>query len=273
MAALKLNPSDPSVKGIVRPIARIEGDRTIAQALEALIREKQHIALVTAGARITDLQGQLAAAAHAAKTELAIAQADVVADGGYRKDEDVKACQEMGLEPHLPAVQNSPSERAGLYGKADFRYDPARDLYHCPNGAELTRRRQMTDKGRLLFNYDQPPACAACPVKARCTAAAFRTVSRWEHEACLERMAQKVAAAPEKLAARKTLIEHVWGTFKGLLPGGFLVRGLVKVGAEVSLAHFGYNFKRALAVVGLANLLAAWKASQPASVAVTVAAK
>jgi len=132
---------------------------------------------------------------------------------------------------------------------------------------------QLTDKGRLLFNYDQPPACAACPVKARCTAAAFRTVSRWEHEACLERMAQKVAAAPEKLAARKTLIEHVWGTFKGLLPSGFLVRGLVKVGAEVSLAHFGYNFKRALAVVGLANLLAAWKASQPASVAVTVAAK
>lgn len=59
--------------------------------------------------------------------------------------------------------------------------------------------------------------------------------------------------------ARKTLIEHGWGTLKWLLPGRFLVRGKIKVGAEVSLAHSGYNLKRALAVVGLAKLLAALK--------------
>ena len=76
-------------------------------------------------------------------------------------------------------------------------------------------------------------------------------------------MAAKVAAAPEKLAARKTLIEHCWATMKWLLPGGFLVRGKVKVGAEVSLAHFGYNLKRALAVVGLAKLLVALKDFKP----------
>ena len=35
------------------------------------------------------------------------------------------------------------------------------------------------------------------------------------------------------------------------------MRGQVHVGAEVSLAHFGYNLKRALAVVGLETLLAA----------------
>ena len=208
-------------------------------------------------------QGQLAAVAQAAKAELAIRGADVVADGGYYKAEDIKACQEMGMEPQVPAVKNSPSERAGLYGKTDFQYDVQRDLYQCPAGAELTRRRQMTDKGRLLFTYDHPKACANCPLKARCTQAEHRTVSRWEHEACLERMVQQIAAAPEKLAARKTLIEHVWGTLKGLLPGGFLVKGLVKVGAEVCLAHFGYNFKRALAVLGMEKLLAALRPAAP----------
>jgi len=76
-------------------------------------------------------------------------------------------------------------------------------------------------------------------------------------------MAQKVATAPGKLAARKTLIEHCWGTVKWLLPGGFLVRGKVKVGAEVSLAHLGCNLKRALAVVGLEKLLAAWQNFKP----------
>ena len=118
-------------------------------------------------------------------------------------------------------------------------------------------------KGKTLFNYDNAKACAGCELKARCTKAAYRTVSRWEHEASLERMAEKVAASPEKLAARKTLIEHCWGTMKWLLPGGFLVRGKVKVGAEVSLAHFGYNLKRALAVVGLEKLLAALRNFKP----------
>jgi hypothetical protein len=195
--------------------------------------------------------------AQAAKTELQIERADVVADGGYFKSEDIKTCQELGMEPHLPAVENSPSERAGLYGKNNFRYDPQRDVYHCPGGAELSRRRQTEDKGRVLFNYDNPKACATCALKARCTKAVYRTISRWEHEESLDRMAAAVAAAPAKLAKRKTLIEHCWGTLKWLLPGGFLVRGKIKVGAEVSLAHFGYNLKRALAIVGLPKLLQA----------------
>ncbi|HEV2437443.1 MAG TPA: transposase [Verrucomicrobiae bacterium] len=208
-------------------------------------------------------QGQLAPVAQAAKTELQIPRADVVADGGYYQSQDIKACQEMGVEPHLPAVQNSPSERAGLYGKSDFRYDAAKDLYHCPGGAQLSCRRQMAVEGKIVFNYDNPKACGGCALKAHCTKARYRTVSRWEHEASLERMAAVVAAAPEKLAARKTLIEHCWGTVKWLLPGGFLVRGKVKVGAEVGLAHFGYNLKRALTVLGLAKLLAALRNFKP----------
>jgi len=243
--------------------------------VQGSVDAKHHLLVTTEVTTTAADQGQLASVAQAAKAELEIQRADVVADGGYFKSEDLKTCQELGMEPHLPAVENSPSERAGLYGKADFRYDAAKDVYHCPHGAELSRRRQMEDKGRVLFNYDNPKACADCPLKARCTKAEYRTVSRWEHEAVLERMAAAVAAHPEKLAARKTLIEHAWGTLKWLLPGGFLVRGKEKVGAEVSLAHFGYNLKRALAVVGLAKLLASlteWKPG-PGSSAVKVAAE
>ena len=80
-------------------------------------------------------------------------------------------------------------------------------------------------------------------------------MSRWEHEEVLERMAAQVATHPDNLVRRKTLIEHCWGTLKWLLPEGFLLKGLKKVGAEVSLAHFAYNFKRALKVAGLAKLL------------------
>ena len=255
----QLSATDPESRGMKSAHGHVVGYN-----VQGSVDAKHHLLVTTEVTNTAADQGQLATVARAAKAELEITQADVVADGGYYKSDDIKTCQELGLEPHLPAVENSPSERAGLYGKPDFAYDAARDVYRCPNGAELKRQRVMPDKGRKLIHYHQVAACAACPRKARCTPAAFRTVSRWEHEASLERMAAAVAAAPEKLAARKTLIEHCWGTLKWLLPGGCLVRGKVKVGAEVSLAHFGYNLKRALAVVGLEKLLAGLATFRPA---------
>jgi putative hemolysin len=48
IAALRLNPSDPTVKGIVRPIRSIDPDVSIASALEKMIQENLHIMLVTA---------------------------------------------------------------------------------------------------------------------------------------------------------------------------------------------------------------------------------
>lgn len=254
----QLSATDPDSRGMKGAQGHMVGYN-----VQGSVDSKHHLLVTTQVTNEPADQGLLAEAAQAAKAELEIEKADVVADGGYYKSQDIKRCQELGMEPHVPAVENSPSERAGLYGKSAFRYDPAQDVYHCPSGGVLVRRRQMQDKGRLLFNYDNPKACAACALKARCTKTAHRTVSRWEHEASLERAAAAVAAAPQKLARRKTLIEHCWGTLKWLLPGGFLVRGKIKVGAEVSLAHLGYNLKRALSVLGLEKLLAALKDFKP----------
>ncbi len=262
----QLSQTDPDSRTM-----KSHGRHVVGYNVQGCVDAKHHLLVTTEVTNTAADQGQLAPVVQAAKAELQITQADVVADGGYYKSDDIKTCQEMGMEPHLPAVQNSPSERAGLCGKSDFRYDAPKDVYHCPGGAQLGRRRQTKDKGKTVYHYDHPKACAGCQLKARCTSAAYRSVTRWEHEASLERMAAKVAAAPEKLAARKTIIEHCWGTVKWLLPGGFLVRGKVKVGAEVSLAHFGYNLKRALAVVGLEKLLAALQSFAPSGAPVTLA--
>jgi len=231
--------------------------------VQGSVDAKHHLMVTMEATNACADQGQLAVVAQAAKEELQISRADIVADGGYFKSEDIKSCQEMGLEAHLPTVNNSPSERAGLYGKTNFQYDAAANVYRCPAGAELTFRRQTQDKGRKLLNYDNPDACAHCALKPRCTQVAHRTVTRWEHEASVERMVAAVAAHPQKLALRKTLIEHSWGTIKMILAGGFLVRGLKKVQAEVSLAHISYNLKRALSVVGLEKLLQALEQFQP----------
>lgn len=48
IATLKLNPADPTVRGIVRPIRFVEADVSIAFVLEKMIQEKLHIMLVSA---------------------------------------------------------------------------------------------------------------------------------------------------------------------------------------------------------------------------------
>jgi len=223
--------------------------------VQGAVDDKHHLLVVLEATNQPTDQGQLATIAQAAKEELKLQQAEVIADGGYFKNQDIKRCQEMGLEAHVPEA-TAPGK---FYGKKDFVYDVASNTYQCPAKAVLNFQRQVEDKGTIRFNYNHPAACANCALRSRCTDSDYRTVSRWEHESCIERMKQKMAACPEKLARRKTLIEHPWGTLKYLLPGGFLLKGLKKVGAEVSLAHFAYNLKRVLTIVGLEPLMLACK--------------
>jgi putative hemolysin len=49
VAALRVNPADPTIKGISRPIKKVNEDTPLSQLLEAMIREKNHIVVVTSG--------------------------------------------------------------------------------------------------------------------------------------------------------------------------------------------------------------------------------
>ena len=54
------------------------------------------------------------------------------------------------------------------------------------------------------------------------------------------------------MALRACLVEHPFGTLKrGCGCSHFLLRGLSKVSAEMSLWMLGYNFKRVLSILGL----------------------
>src|SRR4051812_36295623 len=69
-----------------------------------------------------------------------------------------------------------------------------------------------------------------------CTTNAYRQISRWVHEAVLDRMEQRLNAKPEILKLRRQLAEHPFGSIKQWMnQGAFLMRGLEKVRAEFSL--------------------------------------
>jgi Transposase DDE domain len=61
-------------------------------------------------------------------------------------------------------------------------------------------------------------------------------------EAILEEMSKRVKENPAKMKKRKELAEHPYGTMKRAMNSGyFLMRGIKKVGAEMSLTILGYN--------------------------------
>jgi transposase len=207
---------------------------------------------------VTDM-GQLTPVAVTAKQTLGVEYLAVVADMGYYWGAQVKECAEAGITAYIPKALTSANTQQGLYGKERFRYDAGKDCYRCPAGQELSYRSSRFELGRSIRYYRAPVSvCRACARKAQCTRnQEARRLSRWEHEELLEQMQQRVVAQPEKMKQRKTLSEHPFGTIKrGMDAGYFLLRGLDKVRAEMSLTVLAYNLKRVINLIGVPKLLA-----------------
>ena len=112
------------------------------------------------------------------------------------------------------------------------------------------------------INYANRKACRDCPLRARCTDNQFRTVSRLENEAVLDRMQERLAKRPEVLNQRRETVEHPFGSIKQWMnQGAFLMRGLEKVRAEFSLTALAYNIRRVLNLIAFDKLMAAVKAA------------
>jgi hypothetical protein len=202
--------------------------------------------------------GLLTQTAEPAKEILGVETIDVVADKGYFKIEDIEACEKAGMVPYVPRPQRGPSVRAGLFRKDEFQYDEATDSYVCPAGQRLHPYSSSLLRGLKKINYVNKLACDDCSIRSRCTAGTFRTVSRLENEAVLDRMAARLAKRPGVLDRRRETVEHPFGTIKQWMnQGAFLMRGLEKVRAEFSLTALAYNLRRALNLVGFAELMAA----------------
>lgn len=206
---------------------------------------------------VTDLS-QLANVALEAKQNLELKQADVVADAGYYNASEVSRCVEQGLTPHIPKVDTSANTARGLFGKSQFAYDAARDVYVCPAKQELTYRSSSFELGREL-RYYRASGCQQCALKKQCTRhQANRRISREANEHLMEQMAERMKAQPEKFQLRKQLAEHPFGTIKRALGyDHFLLKGLAKVRTEWSLITLAYNFKRVVKLVSFEKLMAA----------------
>ena len=205
----------------------------------------------------TDLR-QLADMALAAKANLDIERADVLADAGYYNAAEVSRCVERGITPFIPKADTSANTARGLYGKSQFQFDAAKEVYVCPAGRELTYRFSTYELGREI-KYYRAHGCKSCALKSRCTRnQANRTITREANEHLMEAMAERMRQQPEKFKLRKSLVEHPFGTIKRWFGyTHFLMKGLTKVRTEWSLTTLAYNLKRVLNLVSFQKLMAA----------------
>jgi hypothetical protein len=88
-----------------------------------------------------------------------------------------------------------------------------------------------------------------------------RRIARWEHEAVLENVQDRLDRNPGKMTLRRQTAEHPFGTMKAWMGWThFLTRTLPKVATEMALNVLAYNMKRAMRILGVSALLKAMQA-------------
>ena len=205
-------------------------------------------------------RSQLANIASQAKDVLGADHLDVVADRGYFNSPEILACEQADITVTMPKPMTSGAKSDGRFGKQDFVYLPAEDVYRCPAGERLTYRYTNEEDGKALRRY-WTTACSSCPLKARCTTGPERRITRWQHEHVLEAVQQRLDKNPQAMRVRRETVEHPFGTLKMRMGAThFLMKTLPRVATEMALHVLAYNLTRVMNIIGIQPLMAAMRA-------------
>ena len=116
---------------------------------------------------------------------------EFTADPNYHSLGSLKVCQDEKLEAYLPDIYYRTRDprfaeqerfKDGVHGRqrevvkpgrftsSDFSFDPARQVYLCPNGKVLTchARKQVNRHRTYDLYHARPEDCAVCPLRSRC---------------------------------------------------------------------------------------------------------
>jgi transposase len=195
-----------------------------------------------------------------AKKALGVKKLTVVADGGYFSNDALMTCQNERITPYVPIVEREDAKQKGLFSRKLFIYDKTRDVYVCPQNADLKPTSKGVKKNkRSSWEYIEysTKQCGTCPVRAQCTTRKTgRKITRWKDHVLLDRLQKRLRRKPDVLPKRKALVEHPFGTIKvAMNHERLLMKGIKNVTTEMKLTVIGYNFKRVLSILGIEKLL------------------
>jgi len=184
------------------------------------------------------------------------------------KPEDIQTCLETGVVPNVykekglevlvhDVEQYSTDESDP---KSRFTLNEDATAVICPNGLKLNKVARLHIKEMTRFTCRS--ACRGC--KEKCTTSAYKQVDLKDGQTALyikkyqtvKKVKIKLTLDMGKIRNRKCVVEHPFGTVKFWCDGSYtLLRGTMKVAADISLMFLGYNLKRAINMMGVRELI------------------
>jgi transposase len=238
-----------------------KGTAVVGYNVQAAVEADHHLIVAHEVTNVGSDRGQLANMAGQAKAAMGAEALEVLADRGYFSGEQVLACETIGVTAYVPRPLTSGAKAQGRFGKQDFVYLPSENAYRCPAGQRLPYRMTTVENGLRLHRYWDRASCQACGLKPRCTPSLERRVTRWEHEAVIDAMQERLDRRPDVMRVRRATVEHAFGTLKAWMGAThFKTRTLEKARTEMSLHVLAYNLKRVIALIGVQPLIAAMQA-------------
>jgi transposase len=245
--------TDPDARAMV---TRTDPRGIVGYNVQAALDTQHHLIIAHEVTNVGPDRHHLTSMAGQAQAAMQAEELTVLADRGYYAGEEILDCQQAGITALVPKPLTSPAKAEGRFGKQDFTYEPDDDTYRCPAGEKLTRRFASVEKGMTIHVY-WTTRCAGCALKAQCTTGRERRIRRWEHEAVLDAMEERLRARPDAMQIRKSTVEHAFGTLKDWMGAThFLTKGLKTTAAEMALHVLAYNLKRVISLLGVQPLLA-----------------
>jgi transposase len=250
--------TDPDARAMV---TSGKGTGMVGYNVQTAVETKHHLIVAHEVTNVGNDRAQLSNMAGQAKTAMGVEALEVLADRGYFSGEEVLACQPLGITPILPKPLTSGAKAVGRFGKPDFIYNASDNTYRCPAGETLTWRFTAVEQGMNIHIY-WTAKCADCPLKSRCTSSKQpRRIRRWEHEAVIDAMQERLDRKPDAMRIRRATAEHPFGTLKAWMGAThFRMKTLEKVKTEMSLHVLAYNLKRLIAILGPNPLIKAIRA-------------
>ena len=236
------------------------GTGMVAYNVQIAVDSQHHLILAHEVTNQGHDRAQLANMATQAKSVLDVDHLTVVADRGYYSGEEIKACDDEGITTYLAKPQTSGNQAKGYFGKRDFIYHAEEDEYECPAGERAIYRMSGEEKGKIILRY-WSSECIRCEMKSQCTTSKYRRISRWEHEAILDELEDRMEREPDMMKVRRSTVEHPFGTIKFWMGSThFQMKTIKRVSAEMSLHVLAYNLKRVINIMGSKQLMEAMKA-------------
>ena len=236
------------------------GSGVVGYNVQVAVETEHHLIVTHEVTNSGSDRAQLANMGRQARDALGVDKLEAVADRGYYNSTEIKACDDAGVAVTLPKPMTSGAKSDGRFGKQDFVYNAAEDVYRCPAGEKLAYRMTTEQDGKMMRRY-WTNACPNCLLKSKCTTGNERRIPRWEHEHVLEAAQKRLDENPQAMRARRETVEHPFGTLKMRMGAThFLMKRLPKVATEMALHVLAYNLTRVMNIVGVKPLLAAIRA-------------